>query len=93
MKKKFQSFSPKVPSKIIHQYEQKVIELKEQATQVYNSWNEFEINFQKLKSQGFRDKFEKKSMSYQRKMLSVEYISILNIFSLLLITMENNILK
>ena len=77
--------------KIKHIYENKVFDLQKQATQCYDAWNKFEIDFKKIKSLGFKNKFQKKSMLYQRKTLSVEYKSILNTFSILLISMKNNI--
>ena len=91
MKSKFQLFLPDIPMTLKTVYEKKVTELQEQASQAYNKWNSFEINFQKLKEEGFKDKIQKKSMFYQRKALSIEYKSILNAFSLLLISLKNNI--
>ena len=55
----------------------------------YDSWHKFEINFKKLKSQGFDDKFQKTSIYYKRKMLRMEYKSILNSLSVLLISIKN----
>jgi len=91
VKNKFQEFLPKTPLKIKNIYLDKINKLQKQATEVYSAWSEFEINFCKLKQTGFKDKFHKKSMYYQRKMLKAEYKTIVNTFSLLFVSMKNNI--
>ena len=88
---KLQVFLSKTPLKIKNIYEQKINKLQKQATQAYDAWYQFEIDFNKLKQKGFRNKFHKKSMYYQRKILKMEYKSVLNAFSVLLISIKNNI--
>ena len=88
---KLQVFLSKTPLKIKTMYEHKINKLQKQATQAYDVWYQFEIDFNKLKQKGFKDKFHKKSMYYQRKILRMEYKSVLNSFSLLLLSIKNNI--
>jgi len=91
MRDKFYLFLPKAPQDIKNTYEKKLNTLQEQATQAYNAWSKFEINFQNLKKKGFESSSQKKSMSYKRKNLSLQYESILNTLSVLLISMKANI--
>jgi stearoyl-CoA desaturase (delta-9 desaturase) len=91
MQNKVQEFLPKTPNSIKCIYEKRVKKLHAQAAQAHTAWYKFEIDFNKIRQKGFRDKFQKKSMYYQRKMLKMEYKSILNAFSLLLMSIKNNI--
>jgi len=91
LQNKFQVFLGSNSLEIKNKYKEKINRLQNQAIQAYDTWYQFEINFNKLKETGFRDKFHKKSMYYKRKMLRMEYNSILNTLSLLLITIKNNI--
>ena len=91
MRDKFYLFLPKAPQDIKNTYEKKLNTLQEQATQAYNTWSKFEINFQNLKKKGFESSSQKKSMSYKRKNLILQYESILNTLSVLLISMKANI--
>ena len=63
--------------------------MQNQANQAYKAWQGFEINFKKLKSQGFENKFQKTAFHYKRKILKMEYKSILNTLSVLIISMKN----
>jgi len=51
------------------------------------------MNFKILKSKGFRDKFEKNKVYYKRKILRMEYKSILVATSILLRSLKLDILK
>jgi len=90
IKNKMQEFLPKKPSRMKDIYEKRINELYKKSSQVYDRWHQFEINFNKFKKIGFRDKVHKKTMYNKRKMLKMEYSSILNTFSLLLLTIKNN---
>ena len=75
--------------KIENIYQEKLKEIQNKANQAYDSWHKFEINFKKLKSQGFENKFQKTAFYYKRKILRMEYKSILNTLSVLIINMKN----
>ena len=53
----------------------------------------YKMNFKILKSKGFRDKFEKNRVYYKRKILRMEYKSILVAISILLRSLKLDILK
>ncbi len=89
IKNKLNFFIPQTPSKIKNLYLKKVERIQKKANIAYDSWSKFEIDFQELKRKGFNDKFHKKSIYYKRKMLKMEYESIINTFSLLLISLKN----
>jgi len=91
MQNKMQEFLPKTSYLTKKTYEKRINELHKKASKAYDTWYQFEINFNKLKETGFRDKFHKKSIYNKRKMLKMKYSSILNAFSLLLVTIKNNI--
>tara|TARA_Y100001968_G_scaffold125142_1_gene114126 strand:- start:262 stop:1374 length:1113 start_codon:yes stop_codon:yes gene_type:complete len=88
---KSQGFLPRIPSRIKNIYEVKISKLYEQASDAYDKWYQFELDFNKIKRKGFRNKSHKKSMYYQRKVLKMQYASILNTFSVLLMSIKNNI--
>ena len=90
-KNKYNIFLSKTPSKMKGAYQNKINIIQKQANDVYQLWIEFEIDFNKFKKIGFKDKIHEKSMYYKRKMLKTEYKTILNTFSLLLLSMKNNI--
>jgi len=73
MQNKIQEFLPKTSSKMKHTYEGKINELHEKASKAYDAWYQFEINFNKLKELGFRDKLHKKSMYNKQKILKMKY--------------------
>ena len=91
IKNKFNLILPKVPLKTKNRYENQICELQKKAIQAYDTWYQFEIKFHKLKQKGFRDKLHKRSMYYQKKMLKMEYKSVLNAFSVLLMSLKNNL--
>jgi stearoyl-CoA desaturase (Delta-9 desaturase) len=91
MQNKMQKFLPKTSFVMKNTYEKRINKLYEKASNAYDVWYQFEINFNKLKKIGFRDKIHKKLMYDKQKMLKMEYSSILNSFSLLLVTIKNNI--
>ena len=82
---------PKVPENIKSRYEKKLNELQDQASQAYSAWSRFEINFQNLKKKGFKSDSQRKSMFSERKNLSLQYKSIVNTLSLMLINLKANI--
>ena len=89
IKIKFNYFLPKIPNRIENIYKKKLNLLQKQSNQVYNKWNKFEINFRKIKNKGFKNKLDKETMYYQRKIFRKEYESIINAFSILLISIKN----
>jgi len=91
LKESFQLHFPKMPKHIRNIYEGRFKEMQNQANQAYKAWEGFEINFKKLKSEGFENKFQKTALLYKRKMLKMEYKSILNTLSILIISMKNTI--
>ena len=91
MRNKLYLFLPKAPQNIKTTYEKKLNELQEQASQAYSTWSKFEINFQNLKKKGFESVQQKRKMLNKRKDLMVQYKSILNALSLLIISLKANI--
>ena len=91
LQNKIQEFLPKTSFTIRDNYEKRIKKLYDQASRTYDRWYQFEISFNKLKLKGFRDKFHERSMYDKRKMLKMEYSSILNTLSVLLLTIKNNI--
>ena len=88
MKDNFQFYYLKIPKKIEAVYQEKLEEIQKQANQTYDTWQKFEINFKILKSQGFKDKFQKAAIKNKRKVLRMEYKSILNSLSILLTSIK-----
>ena len=91
IKNKLTFFLPKTPKKLSKVYKQKIDLLQSQANRVYKKWAKFEIDFKKIKRKGFKNKSHEKSIYYKRNMLKIEYESILNTFSLLLISLKSYI--
>ena len=91
IKNKLNLFLPKTPKKVSKTYKQKIDLLQSQANAVYKKWVKFEIDFEKNKRKGFKNKFHEKSIYYKRNKLKIEYESILNTFSLLLISLKSYI--
>ena len=89
IKTKFSYFLPKIPNRVEYIYKKKFNLLQKQSNQAYNKWNKFEIKFRKIKAKGFINKFDKDTMYYQRKIFRQEYESIINTFSILLISIKN----
>ena len=74
-------------------YQDRFKKIQNQANQTYDAWQKFEMNFKILKSKGFEDKFEKNRVYYKRKILRMEYKSILVAISILLRSLKLDILK
>ena len=91
IKNKLNFFLPRTPVKIKKKYQQKIDSLQNKANEAYKNWTKFEIDFKRIKRKGFRDKFHEESIYYKRKMLKIEYESILNTFSVLLISLKSYI--
>ena len=89
LKESVQLHYPKVPEKIVSLYKEKVQEAQDHAKQVYDKWHEVEKEFKLLKAEGFKDKFQKAAMNQKRKMLRMEYTSVLNAFSVVLMSIKS----
>ena len=89
LKSNFQLYFSKIPKQMKNTYQDRFKKIQNQANQAYDAWQKFEMNFKILKSKGFKDKFEKTRIYYKRKLLRMEYKSILNTLSVLIISMKN----
>ena len=89
LKERVQLYYPKVPERVVNLYKERVQEVQDRAKQVYNNWHEVEKEFKLMKSEGFRDKFQKVRLNKQRKMLKMEYSSVLNALSVILISIKS----
>ncbi len=93
LKDNFQLYLSKTPEQMKNTYQDRFKKVQNQANQAYDAWQKFEMNFKILKSKGFRDKFEKNKVYYKRKILRMEYKSILVATSILLRSLKLDILK
>ena len=66
-------------------YNKKILEAQERSKGIYDAWHKLEIEFNLLKVEGFKDKFQKAVLQQKRKMFRLEYASVLNTVSVLLI--------
>ena len=57
--------------------------------QEYNLQDEIEKEFKLMKAEGFKDKFQKAAMNQQRKILKMEYSSVLNALSVILMSIKS----
>jgi stearoyl-CoA desaturase (delta-9 desaturase) len=87
---KIQLSHAQASNKINSLYSKQVHEIQEKASNVYSKWIDFELNFKDLKSRGFSDRFEKARMIHKRKMLKMEYSSLLNGLSIILLSIRNS---
>ena len=93
LKDNFQLYLSKIPKQMKNTYQDRFKKVQNQANQAYDAWQKFEMNFKILKSKGFEDKFEKNRVYYKRKILRMEYKSILVAISILLRSLKLDILK
>ena len=89
LKDRVQLHYPRVPERVVSLYKEKVQEAQDHAKQVYDKWHEVEKEFKLMKAEGFKDKFQKVKMNQQRKMLKMEYSSILNALSVILMSIKS----
>ena len=70
-------------------YNKKILEAQERSKDIYDSWHELEIEFNLLKLEGFKDKLQKTVLKQKRKMFRLEYATVLNTVSVLLIGIKS----
>ena len=75
----------KIPERMEALYNKKILEAQERSKGIYDAWHKLEIEFNLLKVEGFKDKFQKAVLQQKRKMFRLEYASVLNTVSILLI--------
>ena len=83
LKDKIDTCYSNLPDRIQVIYESRIKDAQNQSQKIYDAWQNFEKEFKLLKHNGFKNKFQKSSMKYHRKMLRSEYISLLKSFSIL----------
>ena len=93
LKSNFQLYFSKIPKQMKNTYQERFKKIQNQANKTYDVWLKFEMNFKILKSKGFGNKFEKNRVYYKRKILRMEYKSILVATSILLRSLKLDILK
>ena len=79
----------KIPERMEALYNKKILEAQERSKGIYDAWHELEIEFNLLKLEGFKDKFQKAALKQKRKMFRLEYASVLNTVSVLLIGIKS----
>ena len=79
----------KIPKRMEALYNKKILEAQERSKDIYAAWHELEIEFNLLKLEGFKDKFQKAVLKQKRKMFRLEYASVLNTVSVLLIGIKS----
>ena len=79
----------KIPERMEALYNKKILEAQERSKGIYDAWHELEIEFNLLKLEGFKDKFQKAALKQKRKMFRLEYSSVLNTVSVLLIGIKS----
>ena len=79
----------KIPNRIESTYRQKILNAQEQSKKIYNTWHELEKEFTLMKLDGFKDKFRKAVLKQKRKMLRLEYASVLNSLTVLLLSIKS----
>ena len=79
----------KIPERMETLYNKKILEAQERSKGIYDAWHELEIEFNLLKLEGFKDKFQKAVLKQKRKMFRLEYASVLNTVSVLLIGIKS----
>ena len=78
----------KIPEEIQKIYQIKIEEIQGTAIQVYKSWQEMEKEFKLLKANKI-SKLKLNTFKKQRKLFRLEYVSSLNMLSILLIGIQN----
>ena len=79
----------KIPERMEALYNKKILEAQEQSKVIYDAWHELEIEFNLLKREGCKDKFQKAVLKQKRKMFRLEYATVLNTVSVLLIGIKS----
>ena len=79
----------KIPERMEALYNKKILEAQERSKGIYDAWHELEIELNLLKLEGFKDKFQKAVLKQKRKMFRLEYASVLNTVSVLLIGIKS----
>ncbi len=78
-----------IPERIEALYNKKILEAQERSKVIYDAWHELEIEFNLLKIEGFKDKFQKTVLKQKRNMFRLKYITELNTVSVLLIGIKS----
>ena len=78
-----------LPEKIYDFYYEKIQEAQINSKNIYDSWHALEKEFSILKLEGCNNKFQKGVLKQRRKALRLEYTSILNSLSLLLVSIRS----
>ena len=78
-----------MPDRVVILYKKRVQEAQNHAKQVYDKWHEVEKEFKLIRAEGFKDKFQKVKLNQQRKMLKMEYSSVLNGLSVILMSIKS----
>ncbi|MDP6571056.1 MAG: fatty acid desaturase [Candidatus Marinimicrobia bacterium] len=89
LKDSLQSQYGDLPEKIADLYHEKIQEAQEKSKRINDSWHALEREFSALKLEGFKDRFQKGALKQKRKMLRLEYASILNSLSVLLVSIRS----
>ena len=78
-----------IPERMEALYNKKILEVQERSKGIHDAWHELEIEFNLLKLEGFKDKFQKAVLKQKRKMFRLEYATVLNTVSVLLIGIKS----
>ena len=62
----------KIPERMEALYNKKILDAQERSKGIYDAWHELEIEFNLLKLEGFKDKFQKAVLKQKRKMFRLE---------------------
>ena len=89
LKESLQSQYHELPEKFADLYNEKIQDAQEKSKKIYDSWQALEKEFSMLKLEGFKDKFQKGALQQKRKMLRLEYASILNSLTVLLVSIRS----